>query len=120
MNKRRTLRIKARKDLENWSKSIREKDRFCQICGKTKGLNAHHILSKQLYPEFKLEIWNGITLCRFHHKYSRMSPHQDAIGFASWLLIECPELFYNLIDKIRAKNAAMSFKSSHKTIEENT
>jgi len=106
MNKRRKERIARRKALEDWSKAVRTRDGRCMICNKLKGLNAHHILSKRLYPEFKLEVWNGISLCPFHHKYSRMSPHQDAIGFASFMLLRNPELFYALIDKIRAKTTS--------------
>ena len=103
MNQKRRLKIARRKEMEAWSQSVRARDKVCQICQKSKNLNAHHILSKRLYPEFKLELWNGIALCHFHHKFSRISPHQDPIGFVSFMLIEKPEMFYALIDKVRAK-----------------
>ena len=50
--------------LRDWSKKVRDRDGFkCQVCGRTDITHAHHILCKERYPEFKLEIDNGVTLC---------------------------------------------------------
>lgn len=120
MNKKRRERIARRKALEQWSKEVRLNNPECAICHKKKNLNTHHILSKRLYPEYRLEIWNGIVLCPFHHKFGWQSPHQDPIGFISFMLIEKPELLYALIDKVRAKLSSKAVSEPFKVIQENT
>lgn len=53
-----------------WRKAIFERDNYtCQICGKIGGkLNAHHIKPFSIFPEFRLDMSNGITLCKDCHK----------------------------------------------------
>lgn len=54
-----------------WRKSVFTRDEFiCQECGNKKGgnLNAHHILSFANFPHLRLNIKNGITLCKECHK----------------------------------------------------
>lgn len=53
-----------------WRKAIYERDEYtCQNCKKVGGkLQAHHIKSWKQYPELRLEINNGITLCEECHK----------------------------------------------------
>lgn len=36
---------------------------FCIVCGKTKGLEAHHIRPFHLHPELELDPTNLVTLC---------------------------------------------------------
>jgi len=55
-----------------WRNSVLERDNYtCQICGKDnlKGgdCQAHHIFDKEKHPEFKYEVWNGLTLCGSCH-----------------------------------------------------
>lgn len=59
----------------NWRKSVFERDNYtCQECGirSSKGnpvvLNAHHIKSFIEYPELRLDLTNGLTLCIDCHK----------------------------------------------------
>ena len=69
-------------DLFYWRNKVYQKDNYtCQCCGDNKGgnLNAHHIKNFSNYPELRLDINNGITLCEnchhpnkygsFHHIY---------------------------------------------------
>ena len=54
-----------------WRKCIYERDYYtCKMCGTTKSgsFNAHHIFKWIDYPEFRFEIWNGITLCEECHR----------------------------------------------------
>lgn len=56
----------------NWRKLVLERDNYrCKVClsNKTKynTLHVHHLLPVGLFPDFKLDPCNGITLCRFHH-----------------------------------------------------
>ncbi|QDP43127.1 hypothetical protein Goe7_c01020 [Bacillus phage vB_BveM-Goe7] len=59
-----------------WVKSVYERDNYtCIKCGKRGGtLHAHHINSYARFPELRLELDNGATLCEedhkeFHHLY---------------------------------------------------
>ena len=59
-------------EYRNWRKAVFERDNYtCQniFCGKRGGyLEAHHIRSYAEHPELRLEISNGVTLCRSCHK----------------------------------------------------
>ena len=50
----------------------------CRVCGKVGCLQAHHIKSFAKYPELRLDIDNGITLCKdchieLHKKYGKIT-----------------------------------------------
>lgn len=53
-----------------WRTAVFERDGYrCAICGKVGGrLNAHHIKPFARYPDLRLDIDNGITLCEECHK----------------------------------------------------
>jgi 5-methylcytosine-specific restriction endonuclease McrA len=55
---------------EEWRKTVFERDDYtCQGCGITGVyITAHHIKSFAKYPELRLEVSNGITLCEECHK----------------------------------------------------
>jgi len=63
---------------KQWRVSIFERDSYtCQVCRKVGGyLMAHHIKSWAKYPQLRLIITNGITLCEACHKLS----HKTMIG----------------------------------------
>ncbi len=59
-------------DYLKWRKSVYERDEYiCQICGvrsnRENQLNAHHLHSYNDFPDMRLDISNGITLCENHH-----------------------------------------------------
>lgn len=64
----------AQAHLKEWSRLVREKYKCrCDSCGVTaedkgRALDAHHILPHALFPESKLDVDNGILLCRSCHK----------------------------------------------------
>lgn len=53
-----------------WVNKVMERDNYtCQHCGQYGGkLNSHHILSWAKYPDKRLEISNGLTLCVDCHR----------------------------------------------------
>lgn len=68
--------------LKEWRVSVFKRDNFtCQCCGYNKGsiLRAHHINNFSSHPHLRLDVENGITLCKdchdpqivgsFHHTY---------------------------------------------------
>lgn len=63
-------RIRKSLQYENWRKSVFERDLYtCQICGEVGGkLNADHIKRFSEYPELRLELSNGRTLCESCHR----------------------------------------------------
>src|SRR3990167_3454888 len=78
------LKIEQRKKLEAWSTQIRLKG-ICAICEAVISLDAHHLLPKETYPEYKFELMNGICLCKKHHKFGKFSAHKNGMWFAEWL-----------------------------------
>lgn len=47
----------------------------CIICGKSEGLNAHHIEGRR-NKRLRWEIFNGVALCTLHHVFGKLSAHQ--------------------------------------------
>lgn len=57
-------------EYKEWRRSVYRRDSYtCQNCGDDKsGLEAHHIKKFSDYPESRLDVNNGLTLCRKCHK----------------------------------------------------
>lgn len=64
------LAIRTSTEYKLWRKAIFQRDNWtCQECGKHGGwLEAHHIKPFAQFPELRLAINNGITLCKPCHK----------------------------------------------------
>ena len=53
-----------------WQKTIIDTDKVCACCGGHKHLHAHHIFGYKNNPSYRLNIENGIALCKWcHGKY---------------------------------------------------
>lgn len=68
-------RIRQSKPYKAWRTAVFKRDNFtCTICfkrcgnGKNVTLNADHIKPFSLYPELRLEVSNGRTLCETCHR----------------------------------------------------
>ena len=54
--------------LQRWSIAVKKRDNYtCQLCGSKKNLVAHHVLSKERFPNLMYNVSNGITLCKSCH-----------------------------------------------------
>jgi len=57
-------------ETKTWRRAVFSRDKYtCQECGKTRSyLNAHHIKEMSKFPELRLDVNNGATLCLICHK----------------------------------------------------
>ena len=79
-------RAKTRCD-DLWSKVIR-KDGFCEICGTTKNLQAHHVVTRAKLPTRHM-LENGVCLCAKHHLFNKdISAHGNSVAFVKWYIEE--------------------------------
>lgn len=62
--------IKQSYEYKLWRKSVFERDNYtCQMCKQRGGeLQADHIKPQSIYPELRLDLDNGRTLCRPCHQ----------------------------------------------------
>ena len=52
-----------------WAEKVKQRDSMkCVVCGRTDRLQAHHVKPTFLYPEYKNDINNGVTLCKACHQ----------------------------------------------------
>lgn len=55
----------------------------CKVCGEPSNeLEAHHLYSEDLFPEYSISDWNGVALCKkchadFHSHYGKSVCEQD-------------------------------------------
>jgi len=73
------LLIRASGAYVTWRKAVFGRDNYtCQKCGQRGGiLEAHHYKSFAQYPELRLELSNGITLCKSCHRSGVMPNAED-------------------------------------------
>lgn len=68
IERKRKLTKKTDRDLLDWSKAVKERDKNkCKQCGSNDRLHSHHIKPKSMYPDLKYDISNGVTLCAECH-----------------------------------------------------
>ena len=69
---------------------------YCEICGRTGKMDAHHIISRTRL-NFRHNLNNGISLCSRCHRFDAdVSPHVDSFGaenFLEALKVKCPDKY---------------------------
>lgn len=79
---KRTKKPTIRTQLKNWSRAVRDRDgNKCFLCGSNEHLQAHHILPKHGWKEYRLDLQNGIALCAKCHSFGKWSVHNGASLF---------------------------------------
>ena len=66
---------------------VLERDKVCQCCGADKHLEVHHINSWYEYPALRVDVNNGVALCKWcHHKYNSIYGHKgNAVNFGRFM-----------------------------------
>lgn len=81
-------KIRHSKEYRDWRISVFERDNYtCVNCGDNKGgnLNADHIKPFSLFPDLRLSIDNGRTLCIDCHKKIGWSPSKTKLKGNTWV-----------------------------------
>ena len=69
----------------------------CEVSGLTENLNAHHLLSKGAFPQFRFDLSNGVCLTADYHTFNKdICPHGTLPAmerFLEWLKTERPGQF---------------------------
>lgn len=104
---KRALKREYKLKLNNWKKEVKLRDNYCcQMCEKDlkdtpASQHPHHIIPNlPQYKELSTDIENGILLCPYCHKWSRESPHLNALYFNYWLSIKKPLQYNYLVNKL--------------------
>lgn len=68
----------------NWARQVKDRDTYtCQFCDQRgRALVSHHLMAYANYPELRLDISNGVTLCTrchiaFHKRYGKGDNTRD-------------------------------------------
>ena len=57
----------SRRTLNAWAAQVKQLRDYCNWCFSEDNLAAHHILPKSRFPQYALDVSNGLTLCEDCH-----------------------------------------------------
>ena len=102
------MKVKTKKNLKKqldtlWAQIIAKKE-YCEMCNKP-GSNAHHVIGRINYI-LRWDLRNGCYLCISCHMFSRLSAHNDPLGFMEWFKFKRPDDYEYLLTK---KNDVKTF-----------
>lgn len=74
-----------------WAEAIKTLHNLrCTICGRGfksecfMELDSHHILPRDDFPHYALEIWNGMLLCKHHHGMAERLYHSHKSNISEY------------------------------------
>jgi hypothetical protein len=73
-----------------WREKIKARDEYCQVCGTTQNLHAHHVEGRRLRC-LRWDADNGILLCAGCHLFKPLSAHNAPAWFMEWFEEKHPE-----------------------------
>ena len=79
-----------------WGLIIRSKG-YCEKCGKSGPLNAHHFISR-VNKNLRFDLRNGVCTCVGCHMYGPESAHLGSAYFDEWFRNYRPEDYAYLMD----------------------
>ena len=92
-----------------WSERIRQFG-CCEVCGKTKRLNAHHFYSRSIRV-VRWDIDNGFCLCVGCHVFSsNFSAHKTPAEFVEWAIEKRGTQWYETLKE--RKNQVVKYLDS--------
>lgn len=69
-----------------WRSEVITRDKICQCCGSEKYPVAHHIFGYENYPDYRVDLNNGVQLCKwchgkYHSHYGKYATPETLIKF---------------------------------------
>ena len=62
--------IRKSPEYQRWRQDVKKRDEnICRICGVERNLHVHHIKPLATYPQFAIDLDNGLTLCGNCHSF---------------------------------------------------
>jgi hypothetical protein len=91
-----------------WAKKVKEKE-ICEICGRKKFLNAHHIVGRRSL-NLRWDLRNGCCLCPLCHQFGQNSVHQNPMKFFLWMRKHRQDDYAYLREKIKEPPSPVKIK----------
>jgi ribosomal protein S27AE len=103
-----------------WSELVRREWQCCPVCGNA-NIQAHHLLTKGAYPQYRHELMNGIGLCYTHHTAhvpGHPSAHGSPRAFDDWLKEHYPDR-YEWLQQARRRDEkrGLTWKESYEMLK---
>lgn len=100
-----------------WSRLVRTRDGGCLVCGRAELIDAHHFIGRSA-KSVRLELENGISLCKSHHVFNHeFSAHRTPKDFKDWFREKYPERAKRMEAKAQThmteREAIKEFKLCH-------
>lgn len=93
IGRKASLKSLKRYCMEIWSELVKARDDHkCILCGETKYVQAHHIISRKFAPT-RYDENCGVSVCSKHHAMGLVSAHQTPWIIYEWLESNRPEQY---------------------------
>jgi hypothetical protein len=86
------------KALDNlWSELVKLRaGNKCEVCGKVRNLNSHHVYSRAM-KSVRWDVINGISLCVGCHVGTKFSAHKTPNDFSEWSKKKRGQAWFDLL-----------------------